>query len=158
MSLVSLREFLEEVSRVKEMPCQPTIAFVNGCFDLFHLGHLDLLELAADHADFVFVGVNSDLSVEALKGKDRPIIPQFGRASMVAACRFVDWVALFNELSALNLLQRIQPDYYVKGPDYAGKPCPESEYVLSYGGRVLLGGHYPAVSTTQIINTIRGVS
>ena len=124
------------------------LVLTNGTFDLLHIGHVRYLEAARDLGDMLVVGINSDSSVRGYKGEGRPVVPQDERAEIVAALRCVDYVTIFDEPTAVNLVESLQPDVYAKGGDYehgTGKPLPEREAVESYGGQVriipLVGGH-----------------
>jgi rfaE bifunctional protein nucleotidyltransferase chain/domain len=95
-----------------------TIVATNGCFDLLHPGHVRYLQQAKKLGDVLVVGLNGDRSVRALKGKNRPLIPQNGRAEVLAALEAVDFVVIFPEKRATNFLKKVCPDVYVKGGDY----------------------------------------
>ncbi len=97
------------------------IIFTNGCFDLLHAGHVRYLEQAKSFGDVLILGLNSDNSVKALKGNNRPINPQIDRAYILAALEAVDFVVVFDEDTPLNLIKAIKPDVLVKGSDYEGK-------------------------------------
>lgn len=97
------------------------IVFTNGCFDLLHVGHISYLEKAKSFGDILIVGVNSDSSVRAIKGKDRPINVESDRAYILASIEVVDYVVIFNENTPYNLIKVIKPDTLVKGGDYIGK-------------------------------------
>jgi rfaE bifunctional protein nucleotidyltransferase chain/domain len=104
------------------------------------------------------VGVNSDSSVRQLKGRGRPIVPGVQRVEVLAALACVDYVVVFDELTAEASLARLQPDIYCKGADYAppnGKPIPEARIVASYGGKLAFLPLVPAASTTDIERRIR---
>src|ERR1051326_1496898 len=92
--------------------------FTNGCFDLLHLGHVRYLQEARDLGDFLIVGLNSDSSTRALKGPGRPLVPEEERAEILAALTCIDYVTIFNEPTASELLELLQPAIYVKGGDY----------------------------------------
>ena len=91
------------------------VAFTNGCFDLLHIGHLELLENARKLGDILIVGLNSDDSVRRLKGPQRPINTQLDRARILAALEVVDYVVIFNEDTPLELIQTIKPDFLING-------------------------------------------
>jgi len=114
------------------------VAFSNGAFDLFHAGHLRSLEQARAEADLLVVGVNSDASVRRYKSPDRPFLPQADRAELVAGLSCVEYVVVFDESTAEQILSAVRPDVYVKGADYRHKPFPERAVVEGYGGRVVL--------------------
>ena len=110
------------------------VAFTNGCFDLLHIGHLELLEHARKLGDILIVGLNSDDSVRRLKGPQRPINTQLDRARILAALEVVDYVVIFNEDTPLELIQTIKPDFLIKGGDYSPDTIVGSAFVESYCG------------------------
>ncbi|MFL2568339.1 MAG: adenylyltransferase/cytidyltransferase family protein [Flavobacteriales bacterium] len=97
------------------------IVFTNGCFDLIHLGHLEILARSADLGDKLIVGINSDMSIKKIKGSSRPIIQEDSRAKQLAAIEFIDAVILFNEDTPYNLINILKPDVLTKGGDYKKK-------------------------------------
>jgi len=127
------------------------VAFTNGCFDLFHAGHLYLLEQAKDLADLLIVGINSDESVRRLKGEGRPIIPCEQREAIIFCLGCVDLTVVFDDDTPENLIYQLRPDYLVKGKDWEGKKVVGSEYV----GEVVFVDLLPDISTTAIIERIR---
>ncbi len=130
------------------------IVFTNGCFDLIHPGHLEILERAREMGDCLFVGVNSDDSVARLKGPTRPVQSLECRTAILSSLRSVDCVIPFSEDTPLKLIEKILPDILVKGGDYTTGQVVGGEVVTANGGRVeivpLLEGH----STTAIIRKI----
>ncbi|WP_461209063.1 D-glycero-beta-D-manno-heptose 1-phosphate adenylyltransferase [Desulfocurvus sp. DL9XJH121] len=130
------------------------IVFTNGCFDLLHPGHADLLARARDLGDALVVGVNDDASVRRLKGPTRPVTPLAGRMYVLAALACVDFVTSFDEDTPANLIAEVRPDVLVKGGDWAVEAIVGRETVQADGGEVrslpLLPGH----STTSIIDRI----
>lgn len=131
------------------------VAFTNGCFDIIHVGHVWSLAQARTQGDLLIVGLNSDASARSLKGPQRPIVDEKSRATVLAAMEMVDFIVIFSETTADNLLRAIQPDVYVKGADYASKPLPEAPTVAEYGGRIHLVPLLPASSTTDIVKEVR---
>ena len=131
-----------------------TIAFTNGCFDLLHLGHVQLLQYAARQGDVLMVGVNTDASTRALKGPTRPINSEQVRAHIVASLTDVDYVVLFEEESVLPLIRQVRPDVLVKGGDYSKEQVVGCEFVESYGGKVELAPVAEGFSTTELIKRI----
>jgi D-beta-D-heptose 7-phosphate kinase/D-beta-D-heptose 1-phosphate adenosyltransferase len=131
------------------------IVLTNGCFDLLHVGHLRYLQEARRLGDMLVVGVNSDESVRQLKGESRPIVPQQERAELVAGLECVDYVTIFEEPTAVELVQLIQPTYYAKGGDYTEQDLPESEAVVAHGGFVVILPLQPERSTSALIEKIR---
>jgi len=130
-----------------------TVAWTNGCFDLFHKGHLGVIEAAAREADALIVGVNSDASARGLKGAGRPIVPQAERAALIGALRSVDLVVVFDEDEPSRCIEQLTPEIYCKGGDYApgAKPIPERAIVEAYGGRMAIFPMVDGVSTTDRI-------
>jgi len=132
-----------------------SVVFTNGCFDILHDGHLDLLERAATLGDRLVVGVNSDASVQRLKGPERPVNPEGFRARMLASLSGVDAVVVFGEDTPLALIEALRPDVLVKGGDYRAEDVVGAGVVAAHGGRVeivpLTRGH----STTGLIGRIR---
>ena len=112
----------EIVSLTKDLKSKgKRIVFTNGCFDLIHMGHISYLESAKGFGDILIVGLNSDRSITALKGKERPINMQSDRAYILAALEVVDYVVVFDEDTPYNLINAIKPNILVKGSDYDGK-------------------------------------
>ena len=131
------------------------VVTTNGCFDVLHVGHLRYLQAAQALGDLLVVGVNSDASVRALKGENRPLVPADERAEMLAGLRCVDYVTIFPELDPINLLSALKPNIHVKGGDYTIERVIEREVVESNGGKVIVGLNVPGKSTTDLIETIR---
>ncbi|GAB4402108.1 MAG: hypothetical protein OHK0053_25720 [Microscillaceae bacterium] len=133
------------------------VVFTNGCFDLVHLGHVDYLEKARHKGDYLIVGLNDDASVQRLKGLQRPLLPQYARARLLAALAFVDAVVLFSEDTPLRLIEALQPDILTKGDDYSVENIVGADFVLRRGGRVetlpLISGY----STSAIVEKIRNL-
>ncbi|MCX7031623.1 MAG: adenylyltransferase/cytidyltransferase family protein [Spirochaetes bacterium] len=131
------------------------VVFTNGVFDLFHLGHLRLLEAARHLGDALVVGVNGDDSAARLKGRARPVLPQFARAAIVAACRPVDLVAIFDEDTPVELLRAVRPDVLVKGGEYRLSQVVGRSLVEGWGGTVATVPHVEGVSTSGLVARIR---
>lgn len=131
------------------------IGFTNGCFDILHHGHVQLLEAAAKECDLLVVGVNSDASVARLKGPPRPFVPSPERQAVLAALSAVGLVCEFAEDTPLHLIQAIEPDVLVKGADYAADDIVGADIVKSRGGRVITPLFVPNASTTSIVDRIR---
>jgi len=131
------------------------IVFTNGCFDLLHIGHLRYLQEAKALGDCLVVGVNTDESVREIKGPDRPLVPQFERAEVLAGLECVDYVTLFSETTPIALIGELRPDIHVKGGDYSADELPESEAVRSYGGEVRILQEVEGKSTTSLVNRFR---
>lgn len=131
------------------------IVFTNGVFDLLHPGHVRYLQHARSLGDVLFVGVNSDRSVRANKGPDRPITPEDERAEVVAALRSVDAVVLFDEETPQAIIDALRPDILVKGADWAENAIVGRDVVEEGGGRVVRVPIEAGHSTTDIIQRIR---
>ena len=132
------------------------LVFTNGCFDLLHPGHLEILEQARALGDLLVVGINSDASVRLLKGDHRPLIPAEERAEILAALECVDGVLIFDEPTPQQTIARLLPDVLVKGSDWAGDKIVGREEVESAGGRVESIPVVPGFSTTVLLRKIRG--
>ena len=132
------------------------LVFTNGCFDLLHPGHLEILEQARALGDLLVVGINSDASVRLLKGDHRPLIPAEERAEILAALECVDGVLIFEEPTPQQVIARLLPDVLVKGSDWAGDKIVGREEVESAGGRVESIPVVPGFSTTALLRKIRG--
>jgi D-beta-D-heptose 7-phosphate kinase/D-beta-D-heptose 1-phosphate adenosyltransferase len=130
------------------------IAFTNGCFDVLHAGHVQYLQEARAQADLLVVGLNSDASIRALKGHDRPIHSQDARAQVLAALQAVDYISVFEEPTPLALLEVARPDVLVKGGDYRKDQVIGAALVESYGGRIHLAAFRDGFSTTGIVQKL----
>lgn len=130
------------------------IVFSNGCFDLLHVGHLHSFREAKRHGDVLIVGLNSDESVRALKGKDRPFVPEAQRAEMLAALREVDYVVIFPELDPLSIVTDLLPDVLVKGKDWAEGAVIGQDVVEAHGGKVVRVSLVNGASTTNMLKKI----
>jgi D-beta-D-heptose 7-phosphate kinase/D-beta-D-heptose 1-phosphate adenosyltransferase len=132
-----------------------TVAFTNGCFDILHAGHVDLLRRARQEASMLVVGLNDDNSVRAQnKGADRPINRFADRASVLAALECVDYVVGFSENTPEKLIRQVRPDVLIKGKDWADKGVVGREFVESIGGRVVMLPLVEGLSTTNLIERI----
>jgi rfaE bifunctional protein nucleotidyltransferase chain/domain len=130
------------------------IVFTNGCFDILHVGHIMLLKECKSLGK-VIVGLNSDLSVQKLKGLSRPINNQTDRKLILESIKYVDKVIIFDEETPENLIKSIKPNILVKGDDW--KTVIGGDYVKSYGGKVILIPHVRIISTTNIVNKCKGI-
>jgi len=127
------------------------IVFTNGCFDILHAGHVKYLEAAKSYGDILILGLNSDRSVSALKGKNRPINSQIDRACILAALEVVDYVVIFDEEDPYNLIKATKPDILVKGADYKGKTVIGEDLV----NELILVDFIEGQSSTNMIEKIR---
>jgi rfaE bifunctional protein nucleotidyltransferase chain/domain len=134
------------------------LVFTNGCFDILHPGHVDLLERARDLGDALVVGLNSDESVRRLgKGSERPLNPLADRAAVLAALACVDFVVPFAEATPLELITAVQPDVLVKGGDWPVERIVGADMVRARGGEVLSLPLLPGYSTTALVERIRNM-
>jgi D-beta-D-heptose 7-phosphate kinase/D-beta-D-heptose 1-phosphate adenosyltransferase len=132
------------------------VVFTNGVFDLLHPGHIRYLQEARRLGDALIVGLNSDRSVRANKGAERPVTPEAERAEILAALSSVDAVAIFDEQIPAEIIQRIQPDILVKGADWGAANIVGRDTVEARGGRVVRMELLPGYSTTELIRKVRG--
>ena len=131
------------------------IVFTNGCFDILHAGHVRYLSAARALGDCLVLGLNSDDSVRRLKGRNRPINSELDRAEVVGALASVDYVTIFDEPTATELIELVHPDVYAKGGDYTLSDLPEAKLVQAYGGRIALIELVKGRSTTNVISRIQ---
>ena len=131
------------------------VVFTNGCFDVIHRGHIEVLARTADLGDKLIIGLNADSSINNLKGEGRPIIDEKSRAVLLAALSFVDAVVLFSEETPLNLISTLLPDVLAKGGDYEIATVVGHEIVQKNGGKVIIVPFVDGFSSTTIIDKIK---
>ena len=131
------------------------IVFTNGCFDLLHIGHIAYLKEARSLGDRLIIGVNSDASVQRLKGKHRPIKDQENRLAILSSLEMVDACLLFEEDTPYRIIQLIQPDILVKGGDWKVSEIVGSDIVLKNGGSVQSLKFLDGYSTTKLEEKIK---
>ena len=131
------------------------IVFTNGCFDIVHRGHLHVLRQAKALGDLLIVGVNSDRSVQQIKGPGRPVIIEAGRVGLLAALEMIDYVILFDEPDPCRLIAILQPDILAKGGDYGREDVVGADIVEQNGGKVVVIPYLAGFSTTEIIERVR---
>jgi len=131
------------------------LVFTNGCFDLLHPGHIRYLAQARALGDALLVAVNSDRSVQILKGQGRPILNENERVEVIAALRAVDYVTVFDEETPHSLIIQLRPDVLVKGGDWSLDDIVGREEVEAAGGKVLSLPFLEGSSTTEIIERIK---
>ena len=131
------------------------IVVTNGCFDILHAGHVRYLKESKKFGDVLIVGLNSDSSVKALKGPERPINNETDRIEVLSGLESVDYIVLFSEISPVKLLETIKPDIYTKGADYTVETLPEAEVVMKNGGEIKFIKLVEGKSTTKIIDKIK---
>jgi len=130
------------------------VVFTNGVFDLLHVGHLDYLTKSKKMADLLIVGLNTDSSSRLLKGEGRPLNSETDRAELLTGLKCVDLVVIFPEETPLELIKILKPDFLVKGSDYSTDEIVGSEFVESYGGKVLSIELKAGYSTSDLIERI----
>lgn len=131
------------------------VVFTNGVFDLLHPGHVRYLAEARSLGDVLIVGVNSDRSVKAIKGPDRPVTPEAERVELLLALVFVDGVAIFDDETPQALIARIQPDVLVKGADWLESSIVGRDVVEARGGRVVRVALSEGYSTSELIRRVQ---
>ncbi|MFN4145029.1 MAG: D-glycero-beta-D-manno-heptose 1-phosphate adenylyltransferase [Runella sp.] len=151
--IISREEAHQQVKDWKQLGQK--IVFTNGCFDIVHLGHIDYLEKARALGDKLILGLNTDASVNRLKGPSRPVVNEYARARLMAALSFVDAVILFDEPTPLELIQTICPDILVKGDDYSLNNIVGADFVVGRGGVVETIPLVKGYSTTSLIEKIK---
>ena len=149
MSLISFNDINQFLATYRRENFK--LVFTNGCFDLLHKGHLDLLSNAAGFGDKLFVGLNSDKSVKKLKGNSRPKQNERTRAQKLLELKYVNHVIIFEDLTPKELIYAISPDVLVKGGDYKKSEIVGAKHVISSGGVVKIVPLTPGFSTTSII-------
>jgi D-beta-D-heptose 7-phosphate kinase/D-beta-D-heptose 1-phosphate adenosyltransferase len=154
--LRSLDALLEEIHWRRSRG--QTIVFTNGCFDVIHRGHIDYLRFCRAQGDVVVVGLNSDSSVRALKGPQRPVNNQYDRAAVLSGLETVDFITIFDDPSVLGLVRKVRPDVIVKGGDWGNKEGVVGwDFVESYGGKVMLAPLVQGRSSTAMIEKMKGL-
>ncbi len=131
------------------------VVLTNGCFDLLHVGHVRYLQAARDLGDCLVVGVNDDDSVRRLKGPSRPLVTAADRAGVLEALEFVDAVVVFDEDTPAEVLDRLRPDVWAKGGDYAGAHLPEAAVLRRWGGQAVVLPYLDGHSTTALVERSR---
>ena len=150
--LVTLKKAFLQVQIWREQ--QKTVVFTNGCFDILHAGHVEYLDQAKSLGDYLIVGINSDSSIQKIKGPNRPIVAQQDRIITMSGLSAVDLVVVFDEETPLRIISLLKPDIHTKGGDYQAKKLPEYTVVKSYGGEVKILPLRPGISTSTIIEKI----
>jgi D-sedoheptulose 7-phosphate isomerase len=130
------------------------VVFTNGCFDILHVGHLDLLRRARELGTKLIVGINSDASVRALKGASRPIVSETDRAEMLRSLRWVDEVRIFNAPTPQKLIEEINPDVLVKGGDWKTEEIIGADLIIKNGGKIFSLPFLEGYSTSDIVEKI----
>jgi len=147
------RQELAEIVRQRRERGERCV-FTNGCFDILHIGHVRYLQEARELGDFLVVAINSDASVRQLKGAPRPFVAQDERAEMLGALESVDYVTIYDELTAEEVIRLLRPEIYVKGGDYKPDAIVETPVVRSYGGQVVTVTFVQERSTTRLVERV----
>jgi rfaE bifunctional protein nucleotidyltransferase chain/domain len=130
------------------------VVFTNGCFDILHAGHVDLLQRARELGDVLVVAINSDASVRRMKGVNRPIIPENERAELLAGMGMVDFVCVFDEDTPLQAVLKVRPDILVKGADWGLDAIVGGAEVEGWGGKVVALPLVQGKSTSGIVERV----
>jgi D-beta-D-heptose 7-phosphate kinase/D-beta-D-heptose 1-phosphate adenosyltransferase len=155
LKIKGLNEAKQEITRLKSEGKK--VVFTNGCFDILHPGHSRYLYAARELGDYLIIAVNSDRSVRAIKGPERPLNPQDDRAEILAALGCVDGVVFFDEEDPYNVIKYLEPDILVKGGDWEEDKIIGADIVKAAGGEVRRIQFAEGFSTTNIINKIKGL-
>ena len=147
------KKILEHVASIRKT--NKKIVFTNGCFDLLHKGHRDLIKQSFSFGDILIVGLNSDESVKRLKGEDRPMQNEIERKNALLNTGYVNEVYIFDDDTPLELINLIKPDILVKGGDYTPNEIVGFEEVTSSGGEIKIVQLTPGFSTTSTIENMR---
>tara|TARA_B100000700_G_scaffold288601_1_gene345239 strand:- start:2127 stop:2615 length:489 start_codon:yes stop_codon:yes gene_type:complete len=131
------------------------IVFTNGCFDILHQGHIDILAKSADLGNKLIVAINSDDSIKKLKGDERPITKQKTRSMLLASFSYIDAVIIFEEDTPLKLIQKLMPDVLAKGEDYQKHDIVGYKEIIENGGDVITIPLTQGFSTTNIVNQLK---
>ena len=131
-----------------------SVVFTNGCFDILHRGHVHVLRQAKSLGDILIVALNTDRSVQAIKGPRRPILPEIDRVELIGAMEMVDYVVLFDEPDPYRLIAAIKPNVLAKGGDWSAEKVIGADVVEQAGGRVELIPYLEGFSTSAIIERI----
>ena len=153
LNLFELDKLIQKTNRWKKLGYQ--IVFTNGCFDILHKGHIEMLNASAELGDKLIVGVNSDSSIKKLKGDSRPILDERNRLALVSSLKFVDAVILFTEQTPLDLIKVIVPDILTKGGDYQEREVVGYNTVNDTGGKTVIIPLIEGLSSTNIIDKIK---
>ena len=150
--IINLKDLLEKIRLLRKQGKK--IVFTNGCFDIMHVGHVRYLSKAKAQREILVVGLNSDKSVNTIKGGKRPIVSEAQRAEVLASLWCVDYVTIFNEPDPLKLIRAIKPDVLIKGADWSEDKIIGADFVKKNGGKVVRIPIIPEASTSSIIQKI----
>jgi rfaE bifunctional protein nucleotidyltransferase chain/domain len=152
LKIRELPDAKKEVERLRSK--NKKIVFTNGCFDILHIGHARYLYAAREMGDFLIVAMNSDRSVKAIKGPDRPIMNQYERSEMLASLECVDIVVTFDEDNPMEVIRYLMPDILVKGGDWKEEDIIGADVVRAAGGQIRTIPYIRGYSTSGIIKRI----
>jgi rfaE bifunctional protein nucleotidyltransferase chain/domain len=130
------------------------VVVANGAFDLLHVGHVRYLADARKHGDVLIVAVNSDVSVRAIKGPPRPIVPEGERVELLSHLDCVDFIVLFDEPTVAEVLRALRPHVHAKGTDYTPESVPERAVAAEWGGETVICGDAKDHATTDLVGEI----
>ena len=147
------KKILDHVTSIRKT--NKKIVFTNGCFDLLHKGHRDLIKQSFSFGDILIVGLNSDESVKRLKGEDRPMQNEVERKNALLNTGYVNEVYIFDDDTPLELIKLIKPDILVKGGDYTPNEIVGYKEVTNSGGEIKIVPLTPGFSTTSTIENMR---
>lgn len=148
----SLESLLDQINKDR---IGKKLVFTNGCFDILHIGHIRYLKEAKACGDLLVVALNTDRSVKALKGPERPLQSEDDRAEILSALKSVDYTLLFDEPTPLNVIKALSPDVLVKGGDWTPDQIVGSDVVLAGGGEVRSLQFVEGRSTTSVVEKIK---
>ncbi len=154
--IIPLDRAIEIVDKLKRQGKR--VVFTNGCFDLLHPGHTHYLAEARELGDLLMVAINSDASIRAIKGENRPVCPEHERAEIMAALECVDYVTIFDELTPRRLIARMAPQVLVKGATWGPNEIVGREEVEAAGGTVVLIPVVQGHSTTSIVEAAQKIA
>ena len=152
MKIIERENLANFINKIRNS--QKKVAFTNGCFDILHVGHTRYLREAKSYGDLLIVGVNSDESVRALKGDSRPVNVVSDRVEVLSELESVDYVVVFDELTAEKIVSEVLPDFYIKGGDYTIEDLPEAVIVAKNGGKTIIVPEIKGKSSSNIIQKI----
>jgi rfaE bifunctional protein nucleotidyltransferase chain/domain len=152
LKIQELPDAKKKVERLRSK--KKKIVFTNGCFDILHIGHARYLYAAREMGDFLIVAMNSDRSVKAIKGPDRPIMNQSERSEMLASLECVDMVVIFDEDNPMEVIRYLMPDILVKGGDWKEEDIIGADVVRAAGGQIRSIPYINSYSTSGIIKRI----
>lgn len=151
--IYELEDFLKVRKKLKEQ--NKKLVFTNGCFDILHRGHIEYIKQAKSLGDYLIIGLNSDSSVKRIKGDSRPVNNEQDRAYILNSLKMVNAVVIFSEDTPYNIIEKIIPDYLVKGGDWTEDKIVGADIVKKKGGKVVSLKYVNDYSTTGTINKLK---